>query len=157
MAFPVKLFLCAASLLMVAACAGGPSSPPSPTGSSSESHAESASHSTSGLTIALSEAKRPLADVGGRVPGGKLLPPGTAKFLGLTGPDLQTVLGLPTFKRKDRQVEIWQYGKENCILDFFLYKKDGLFRVEHMDFRGRNVLKVDDEACLAHLLENKTG
>ncbi len=108
------------------------------------------------LTIALAEAKRPLAGVSGRVPQGKLLPPQTDKFLGLVALELEKLLGEPTFKRKDRQVEIWQYGKENCILDFFLYKKEGHFTVTHIDFRGRDVVKVDNQACLSYLLREKS-
>jgi len=156
MVFPKKLFFSAVVSLLLTACAGAPPSPQQAPDAQAYKPAQKSSHRASDLSIALSEAKRPLADMSGRIPGGRLLPPGTEKFLGLNGLDLQKVLGAPTFKRKDRQVEVWQYGKENCILDFFLYKIEDKFRVKHMEFRGRDVLKVDGDACLRHLLFGAT-
>ncbi|MCW9044878.1 MAG: hypothetical protein OQK35_00955 [Alphaproteobacteria bacterium] len=155
MAHRIIPFIWAAILFGTAACSG-------PSNISTSTQPEEGllvegSKASSSLSIALNEAKRPLAGVSGRVPGGNLLPPETKKFLGLNGLDLQKVMGDPTFKRRDRQVEVWQYGKENCILDFFLYNKTGEFRVTHMEFRGRDVVKIEKQACLSHLLQEKSS
>lgn len=80
--------------------------------------------------------------------------PGPDQLMGLSGDQLKSLLGLPSFVRRDPPAEIWQYGTATCVLDLFLYAegKDGPHRVSHFEFRGRSVEGVAPADCYRQLL-----
>lgn len=138
--------------VVLAACAGAPAPQVAPdfTKKQSESAIEP-------VDIALYQARRPLAAVNGNPKGGAVTPPEAKRLLGLETDGLLEVLGTPTFRRRDKKVEIWQYGEERCILDLFLYPKEGHFRVTHMEFRGRDVIRVTPSGCFSQILEARNS
>ena len=83
------------------------------------------------------------------------LAPEPERLIGLNGSDIRKMFGLPDFKRRDPPAEIWQYRKNGCMLDFFLYQtKDGSdkYRVTHVEARGRSVEEVSGAECLLEAL-----
>lgn len=57
---------------------------------------------------------------------------------GLTHRVVRAALGSPSFRRRDKGVEIWQYYGEGCVLDLFIYDQDGLRLVTHHQVRAVN-------------------
>jgi len=146
-------------LLALSACAGAPSTPPpiAETGTIAKAKIQP-------VDIALHQTNKPLAAVSGAAvsSGSRSLavtPPVAQKLIGMTASGLRNTLGEPTFRRRDQRVEIWQYGEERCILDLFLYPESGLkngqFQVTHMEFRGRDVIKVSPAGCFSQLLKSR--
>ena len=81
--------------------------------------------------------------------------PGPERLIGLVGNEIQKMLGLPDFKRRDPPAEIWQYRKDGCLLDIFLYqdKNDAsTHRVTHVEARGHSVNQVSGTECLLEAL-----
>jgi hypothetical protein len=80
-----------------------------------------------------------------------------SRFKGLTGPDVTSLLGPPSFQRHDGEAEIWQYygPSSACVLDLFVYPDQGQPRVAHAELRSRG----GDNApgCLSAILEGKRG
>ncbi|MEE8393419.1 MAG: hypothetical protein V3R66_03675 [Rhodospirillales bacterium] len=85
--------------------------------------------------------------------------PGPDQLIGMAGGSLSTILGEPSFKRRDNPAEIWQYRGEDCVLDIFLYKEmDGaIYRVDHVEARTRNVVSVTLPECYSSLLRERAG
>lgn len=82
--------------------------------------------------------------------------PGPERLIGLAAGDIQRLFGAPDFKRRDPPAEIWQYRKDGCMLDFFLYQgKDASFDylVTHVEARSRSVEKVSGTDCLLEALK----
>ena len=76
--------------------------------------------------------------------------PGPQHLLGLFAGDVHKMLGVPDFKHYDPPAEIWQYHKDSCLLDVFLYfEKDrpDVLRVRHAEVRGRSIIKVSQKKC----------
>jgi len=90
-------------------------------------------------------------------PPGRLPQPGELR--GLSDSAVVALLGEPDFRRNEVQAELWQYRAEDCVLDLFLYRGDGGFRVAETATRDRGrpgpVPCRDEEAPLrarlAHL------
>ena len=81
--------------------------------------------------------------------------PGPQQLLGLYANDIHTMFGKPDFKHQDSPAEIWQYRKESCLLDIFLYfKKDRpyILHVRHAEVRGRSIAKVSPQKCFLEAL-----
>lgn len=96
------------------------------------------------------EDKEPAAEEIAAVPAGLAEDP--AKLRGLAAPLVQAALGPPSFRRRDRSAEIWQYYGDGCILDLFLYDEDGHKRVVHYTVRGRDPGEPAHQGCLPKLL-----
>ena len=47
--------------------------------------------------------------------------PAIHKLKGLTSAHLTDLLGAPSFRRRDKPAELWQYRTQECVIDFFLY------------------------------------
>jgi len=69
---------------------------------------------------------------------------------GLSGRQVQALLGAPAFKRRDAPAEIWQYRARQCTLDLFVYEEGGGQRVEH--YSVRSPARLADKDCFTELL-----
>ena len=72
------------------------------------------------------------------------------RFRGLAEQDVIAFLGEPSFRRREKPAEIWQFYGQNCVLDLFLYDDAGIKRVSHAELRGQ-------PSCLPRLLEGHRG
>jgi hypothetical protein len=77
--------------------------------------------------------------------------------VGLKSGQVTAYLGRPDFIRKDAPAKIWQYQSSLCILDLFLYeeKKDGAYKVTHLEIRGHAKVSVARKECFVSLLKNR--
>ena len=80
-----------------------------------------------------------------------------SRFKGLTGSDVTSLLGSPSFQRHDGDADIWQYygPASACVLDLFLYPDQGQPRVAHSELRSRGAGNVS--GCMAAILDGKRG
>lgn len=78
--------------------------------------------------------------------------PGPNHLIGLGAANILKMLGIPDFKRHDPPAEIWQYRKDGCLLDLFLYQDDGQYRVTHVEVRGHSIEEVSGAECLLEAL-----
>jgi hypothetical protein len=94
---------------------------------------------------------------GGPLPSTAELTADPARFKGLTGPDIASLLGAPSFQRHDGEAEIWQYyGPDStCVLDLFVYPDQDQPRVAHAELRSRGAGNAS--GCLAAILDGKRG
>ncbi len=135
-AFPIRLgAICALGLL--AACAGAP--PPA-----EKPRVDPA------LALALEALAHPQALLHlGTVPGEpKLGMPDGSLLNGLTGRELDAVLGPPSRVRHDPPAQVWQYDQPRCIVDVFLYTDEAEPRAVYVQERSREVKKIAPGACL---------
>lgn len=83
---------------------------------------------------------------------------GPQLLLGLSADDVHKMLGVPDFKHHNASAEIWQYRKESCLLDVFLYiEKDRRYnlRVRHAEARGRSVTIISQKKCFLEAMRVK--
>lgn len=74
------------------------------------------------------------------------------------GPDtVRAVLGPPTRVRSEPPARIWQYVSERCVLDVFLYERDGGREAVYLDARDRDAAPTDAAACLRALLTQRAA
>jgi len=78
--------------------------------------------------------------------------PGPERLVGLGSEAIQNMLGVPDFKRRDPPAEIWQYRKDSCMLDVFLYQIENAYRVTHVEARSHSVAQVSGTECLLEAL-----
>ncbi len=76
-----------------------------------------------------------------------------ARLNGLTHRVVRAALGSPNFRRRDKGVEIWQYYGEGCVLDVFIYEKDGLKLATHHQLRAVNGEPIGN--CLRGILDSR--
>ena len=79
-------------------------------------------------------------------------------MVGLFAEDVQKMFGVPDFKHYDPPAEIWQYQKEVCLLDIFLYvnkQQSNKLRVRHAEVRSRSISKISQENCFLQTLRIK--
>jgi hypothetical protein len=88
---------------------------------------------------------------------------------GMNAAGITKMLGAPQFRRRDGQVEIWQYRAANCTLDIFLYAEGGDMLVRYVEPRGRTAqvpaqatatTAANDpqvRACATGLLQSRAG
>lgn len=72
---------------------------------------------------------------------------------GLTGAELDLVLGPPSRVRHDPPAQVWQYDQPRCIVDVFLYTDEGEPRAVYVQERSREVKKIVPGACLGSVWE----
>ncbi len=82
----------------------------------------------------------------------------TQDLTGMSTAQIAMVFGNPSFQRKDKAVEIWQYANKICILDLFIYEKDGQKFVEYAQarlnpFEYNEDPKKQETLCLKELIE----
>lgn len=74
------------------------------------------------------------------------------RFLGLTPVDLTAELGKPQLRRQESTAEIWQYRRQDCVLDVFLYEESDGFKVAYLEARDLSAEPVETRPCLRDLL-----
>ena len=106
---------------------------------------------------AVSDAARGTSSSGAPLPATADLVNDPARFKGLTGTDVTSLLGPPSFQRHDGDAEIWQYygPSSACVLDLFVYPDQGQPRVAHAELRSRGTGNVG--GCMAAILDGKRG
>ena len=129
-----------ASLLILAACAGGavPEATPAPA-------SPDAGQPSDPSIAALPSGPAPAA------------PPSEAeRLIGLRGELLRAWLGDTVFVRRDGIAEIWRFAGDGCFLDVFLYReRDGL-RVAHLDARPRaGNQRITPQSCYGRILASR--
>jgi hypothetical protein len=104
-----------------------------------------------------SDAARGTSSSGAPLPATADLINDPARFKGLTGSDITSLLGAPSFQRHDGDAEIWQYygPSSACVLDLFVYPDQGQPRVAHAELRSRGGGNVS--GCMAAILDGKRG
>lgn len=84
--------------------------------------------------------------------------PSPKQILGLVSEEVHKMLGVPDFKHYDPPAEIWQYRKDRCLLDVFLYAdkhQPNVLRVRHAEARSRNINKISQKKCFLRALRAK--
>lgn len=80
------------------------------------------------------------------------------QFLKKSGIAVASILGAPTQIRRDGPAEVWHYQRKEegvlCLLDVFLYGKDGGEGLEtrYVDLRGDGASFAARRACLAAMI-----
>jgi hypothetical protein len=85
-------------------------------------------------------------------PAGLPAPPPPAMPADLTGmgaAEVLALLGSPDFRRSEPPAELWQYRAADCILDVFLYRDPGGYRVVHAETRQRRQIVATGNGCSA--------
>lgn len=81
-------------------------------------------------------------------------PPPTGEpgdLVGLTGTQLQAMLGQASFSRRENGSELWRYDSRECRAFFFLYAEGGAMRVRHIETVPHGRAAAADPACLSVL------
>jgi hypothetical protein len=87
---------------------------------------------------------------GGRLPDA----PAAGEVSGTTGlseASLRTLYGQPAFVRKDGLAQIWRFDGPSCKAFFFLYSKDSVTAVWHVETTPHGASIAADENCLSAL------
>lgn len=67
---------------------------------------------------------------------------------GLHEADLRAAFGVPALVRHDGTAQIWRFDGAGCKAYFFLYARDGVTAVWHVETLPRGVRIAADETCL---------
>ena len=67
---------------------------------------------------------------------------------GMHEADLRAVFGTPAFVRHDGTAQIWRFDGATCKAFFFLYSRDGVTAVWHVETAPRGAGIAADENCL---------
>jgi hypothetical protein len=70
---------------------------------------------------------------------------------GLSEASLRTLYGQPAFVRKDGLAQIWRFDGPSCKAFFFLYSKDSVSAVWHVETTPHGASIAADETCLSAL------
>jgi hypothetical protein len=81
--------------------------------------------------------------------------PDLERLHGLSADNLRTMLGAPDFRRRDAAAEIWQYRGNGCILDLFLYRETGGYRVTYAEARDAGPLRRAPTGCLSTVVASR--
>jgi hypothetical protein len=101
-------------------------------------------------TAAPASEQSAVAPVGATAP-----PPELAKLHNMSAADVEALVGEPDFRRVEPPAELWQYRTANCVVDLFLYDKDGGKRVIHEDARGRDPTGAGSDQCGGEVLSHR--
>lgn len=80
--------------------------------------------------------------------------PASSELIGGSVEDLTSWFGTPTLRRKDLDVEVWQYSASQCVALFFLYPDaQGMLRIDHLEARPRTTGLPQEpaETCFKHV------
>ena len=151
-----RLFLLAIATFLPAACATTIDRPSAP----AEAAAQPASRGAVAAQAVAADVQ-PSADAGAPI----LATAGSAttvavaldleRLHGLSVDDLRTMLGTPDFRRHDAAAEIWQYRGGGCILDLFLYRETGGYRVSYAETRDAGLLRGAPAGCLSTVVASR--
>lgn len=140
-----------ASLLLLAACAGGEQRPGAtslpPDSESAWPPPVSESQTPPPVVAALPRPAEPLPTSP---------PEDPRRLVGLSGDTLRSWLGEQAFVRRDRIAEIWTFATETCFLDVFLYREGEALRVNHLEARSRVVgQRATLQSCYGRIMAGR--
>ena len=69
----------------------------------------------------------------------------------MTGDELTAIFGDPVFVRRDPPGKFWRYRSKSCVMELFLYRRDGNWRVDHIDMRQGNASVANQAGCVETL------
>ncbi len=79
--------------------------------------------------------------------------PALETLQGLDSVAVTALLGQPQFQRVDNPAELWQYRKNGCVLDLFLYPAtNGALAVDHLETRHFKDSENDAQSCFAAIV-----
>src|SRR5579859_8295938 len=146
-----KSWACLALPLLVAACQSQQGPSPHPT------TGPAPAVTRPGMSSGGGAAGNGPSSTGAPLPATAALINDPGRFKGLTGSDVTSLLGAPSFQRHDGDAEIWQYygPSSACVLDLFVYPDQGQPRVAHAELRSRGAGNAN--GCMAAILDGKRG
>jgi hypothetical protein len=84
--------------------------------------------------------------------------PALVSLQGQQSVEIMALLGQPHFQRVDAPAELWQYRRNGCVLDLFLYPSSGGgLAVDHLETRQLKPDAEDAQACFATLVRAARG
>jgi len=84
--------------------------------------------------------------------------PALDSLAGQPSSQIESLLGTPKFRRRDKPAELWQYRSGECVLNLFLYPGiDRGLRVDHLEIHDRNGGSPERQACFVTLLKAKAA
>jgi hypothetical protein len=79
------------------------------------------------------------------------------ELVGLDHTALRRVLGKPAQMRNELTAQVWQYVTGDCVVDLYLYNRDGGLKVTYVEARSRTAEPTPTNRCLKSLLERPTA
>jgi hypothetical protein len=73
--------------------------------------------------------------------------PLNSDIVGLQPDELLALLGPPDLQRSEPPAQYWQYRSADCVLDIFLYREGGGYRVVETATRERNLAHPSSAPC----------
>lgn len=154
------IFVIAAATLLLAACQVPPHAVKT---ANTAAPAQSEAPKAEAAKPTIAPKATPLATTPAVAHGETLLPTATRlsgdpkELVGLDHTALRRVLGKPTQMRNELTAQVWQYVTGNCVVDLYLYDRDGGLRVTYVEARSRTAEPTPTNRCLKSLLERPTA
>ena len=79
------------------------------------------------------------------------------ELLGLDHSAVRRVLGDPARVRTEWTAQVWQYVTGDCVVDLYLYDRDGGLKVTYVEARSHTAEAAPTGRCLKSLLERPTA
>ena len=112
-----------------------------------------------GLGLAVTGCAAPVTRPGVPAPPVPFQAAGLERVMGQTAAGLTRVLGAPDMDVQEGTARKLQFGSPICVLDAYLYPKDGSGEpvVSYVDARQRNGSAIDRASCVAALTRREGG
>ena len=79
------------------------------------------------------------------------------ELVGLDHAVVRRALGDPARIRTELPAQVWQYVTGDCVVDLYLYSKDGALKVTYVEARSHTAEAAPTGRCLKSLLERPTA
>ena len=79
------------------------------------------------------------------------------ELMGLDHAALRRVLGAPSRIRNEMTAQVWQYVTGDCVVDLYLYDREGALKVTYVEARSHTAESAPTNRCLKSLLERPTA
>ena len=79
------------------------------------------------------------------------------ELVGLDHATVRRTLGDPVRIRSELPAQVWQYATGDCIVDLYLYDRDGALTVAYVEARSHTAEIAPTSRCLKSLLERPTA
>jgi hypothetical protein len=80
-----------------------------------------------------------------------------SELVGLDNAAVLRALGDPQWIRKEMPAQVWQYATADCIVDLYLYDRNGALKVTFVEARSHKAEAEPTARCLKSLLERPTA
>lgn len=71
---------------------------------------------------------------------------------GISSAAVKRLLGEPDLRRLEPPAEIWQYRSADCVLEVFLYRDQGQYRVAYAETHDRGLVRVSQSSCYVSIV-----